>query len=105
VLKRLNAFPSGLDSLCKRMMQQINESDDTDLCKQILALIVIVYWHVTLDELTTLIKQLEDITDDKEKREIISLCGLFLPCGRTPSTLCISLQRTFSLTRPLIKSI
>jgi hypothetical protein len=84
VLKKLNAFPSGLNSLCKRIMQQINESDDTDLCKQILALIVIVYWPVTLDELTTLIKQLEDITDDKEKREIISLCGLFFTLREDP---------------------
>jgi hypothetical protein len=78
VLKRLNAFPPGLSSLYERMMQHINESDDASLCKKILASVAIVFRPVTLDELTTLVQQLEDITNDQEKREIISICGSFL---------------------------
>jgi hypothetical protein len=78
VLKRLNAFPPGLDSLYERMMQQINESDDADLCKKILASVAIVFRPVTLNKLATLVKQLEDITNDQEQLEIISLCGSFL---------------------------
>jgi hypothetical protein len=43
VIKKLNAFPPGLDSLYKRMIQQVNNSDDASLCKQILALAAIAY--------------------------------------------------------------
>ncbi|PVH92635.1 hypothetical protein DM02DRAFT_677372 [Periconia macrospinosa] len=56
VLKRSNAFPPGLDSLYERMMHQISDLDDADLCKQ-----------------------LEDLADNQKSiQEIISLCGSFL---------------------------
>jgi len=78
-LARLNAFPPGLDSLYERMMEQIRISDNSDLCKRILASIAIVYQPITLKELTSLIEVLEDMADDLESlREIISLCGSFL---------------------------
>jgi hypothetical protein len=77
VLKKLDMFPPGLDSLYERMMQQINNlEDDAELCKQVLALITLVYRPITLQELAVL---LEDIGDDSESiQEIISLCGSFL---------------------------
>jgi hypothetical protein len=79
VLKRLNTYPPGLDSLYERMMRQITDLDDADLCKQILALAAIAYRPITLKELATFVEQLEDIADDaKSKQEIISLCGSFL---------------------------
>lgn len=79
VIKKLDAFPPGLDSLYERMMQQISSSDDASLCKQILALIVIAYEPITLDELVTLVEQLENVADDPTSiREIIGLCGSFL---------------------------
>jgi len=79
VIKKLNAFPPGLDSLYERMMQQISNSDDASLCKQILALVGIAYQPITLDELLTLVEQLEDVANDpKSIREIIGLCGSFL---------------------------
>ncbi|KAF1936956.1 HET-domain-containing protein [Clathrospora elynae] len=79
VLKKLDLFPPGLDALYKRMMQQISESDDAELCKQMLALIALVYRPITLEELVALVKQLEDIADDTDSiREIIGLCGSFL---------------------------
>jgi hypothetical protein len=79
VLKKLESFPPGLDSLYERMMQQISRSDDAELCKQMLASIALVYRPITLEELAALVEQLEDIADDPESiREIISLCGSFL---------------------------
>lgn len=81
-LAKLNAFPPGLDSLYERMMQQIcnlNDADDGDLCRRVLALVAIVYQPITLEELTSLTKMLEDIADDlRSLQEIIGLCGSFL---------------------------
>jgi archaellum biogenesis ATPase FlaH len=78
-LTKLNEFPPGLNSLYKRMMRQICNSDKASLCKQILALVAIVYRPITLQELTSLVEMLEDMADDLESiREIISLCGSFL---------------------------
>ncbi|ORX95176.1 WD40-repeat-containing domain protein [Clohesyomyces aquaticus] len=78
VLKKLNLFPPRLDSLYKRMMQQISKLDDAELCKQVLASIALVYRPITLKELVALVEQLGEIVDDKELREIIGLCGSFL---------------------------
>jgi hypothetical protein len=79
ILAKLNTFPPGLDSLYKRMLEQIRASDNADLCKQILAAIAIVYRPITLKELTSFINMLEDVSDDLESvGEIISLCGSFL---------------------------
>jgi len=60
------------------MVQQINASDDAELCKQVLASIALVYQPITLAELVTLTKSLEDVADEAELREVIDLCGLFL---------------------------
>jgi hypothetical protein len=76
-LKKLESFPPGLDALYKRMIQQINVSDDAELCKQVLALDALVYRPITLRELVALAEPLRD-TADKYLREIISLCGSFL---------------------------
>ena len=79
VLAKLNAFPPGLDSLYERMMKQIHNSEDTNLCKEILASIAIVYRPITLKELTSLVGTLEDMINDPDSlREIIGLCGSFL---------------------------
>ncbi|KAH7065088.1 NACHT domain-containing protein [Macrophomina phaseolina] len=79
VLKKLQAFPPGLISLYKRMMKQISTSDDSHLCKQVLALTAIVYQPVTIHELASLVEEVENMSNDLESvREIISLCGSFL---------------------------
>ncbi|KAH8674523.1 hypothetical protein BGZ60DRAFT_468818 [Tricladium varicosporioides] len=79
VLARLNEFPPGLDPLYRRMMEQINYSDDAALCKQILASIAIVYRPVTLKELASFIDMPGNISYNlKWLPEIISLCGSFL---------------------------
>ena len=78
VLKKLKSFPPGLDTLYKRMMQQIGASDDAELCRQVLASIALVYRPITLAELLSLTELLEDVADEAEVREIIGLCGSFL---------------------------
>jgi NACHT domain/Heterokaryon incompatibility protein (HET) len=78
-LAALNAFPPGLDSLYERMVKQICNSDNADICKRILTSIAIVYQPITLKELTSLVEMSEDMSDDLESLgEIISLCGSFL---------------------------
>jgi hypothetical protein len=78
-LTKLNAFPPRLNSLYKRMVEQIYNSDNADLCMRILASIAIVYQPITLKELTSLIEVLEDIPNNLELlREIVTYCGSFL---------------------------
>ncbi|KAF2790690.1 WD40 repeat-like protein [Melanomma pulvis-pyrius CBS 109.77] len=76
---KLNAFPHGLESLYRRMIQQICSLDDADLCKQILASVATVYQPITLKELTSLVKMPDSMADDPvSMREIVDLCGSFL---------------------------
>ncbi|KAH6700670.1 NACHT domain-containing protein [Leptodontidium sp. MPI-SDFR-AT-0119] len=83
-LAKLNEFPPGLDSLYRRMMSQICNSDDVDLCKQILAITSIVYRPITLTEITSFVKTLESMADDHESLVvIIGLCGSFLALRET----------------------
>ncbi|KAM7209854.1 Heterokaryon incompatibility protein (HET) domain containing protein [Rhypophila decipiens] len=74
-LTKLRTFPPGLDDLYARMMKQIDESEDTDLCKEILAITTIVRRPITVPELTTLVEMGGDVSD---LEELIGLCGSFL---------------------------
>jgi hypothetical protein len=76
---KLNAFPPGLDSLYERMIEQICNLEDADLCKQILASIAVVYRPITLRELTSLVEMLDNMANSLESiKEIVGLCGSFL---------------------------
>jgi len=78
-LAKLRTFPPGLDSLYGGMIQQICDSDHLDLYTRILAFTTTVRRPITLKELTSFIKMLEDISDDLESlEEIIGHCGSFL---------------------------
>ena len=78
-LASLVRFPPGLDSLYIRMLEQVCDSDYADLCKRVLATVATVYRPITLEELTTLVEEVKDLSDDLASiREIISLCGSFL---------------------------
>jgi hypothetical protein len=78
-LAKLSTFPPGLDSLYARMLEQIGHSEDVELCKQILAVAVIVRRPISLDELTSLVEMPDDVSDDPESlEEVIKLCGSFL---------------------------
>jgi hypothetical protein len=79
VLTKLNDFPPGLDSIYRRMVQQITNSDKSHLCEEILASIAVVYRPITLEELTSLTEMREDIaTNLQSVRDVVSLCGSFL---------------------------
>jgi hypothetical protein len=78
VLRKLELFPPGLDDLYGQMMQHISKTDDAEICKQVLAAVVLVYRPVMLQELVALVERLEGIADDSELREIIGYCGSFL---------------------------
>ncbi|KAF2726404.1 hypothetical protein EJ04DRAFT_539406 [Polyplosphaeria fusca] len=79
IVTKLKAFPPGLDCLYKRMIQNINDSEDADLCKQALAIVAVVYRPITLQELNLLVEEL-DSTDESldSAREVVSLCGSLL---------------------------
>jgi hypothetical protein len=79
VLKKLASFPPGLDDLYRQMIQQINESDSAEIYQRVLASTVVLYRPVTIQELVTLVRQLDNFVDDLDSvREIVSLCGSFL---------------------------
>jgi len=79
VVKKLHQFPPGLDSLYKRMLQQIRKSDSARICLQVLAVTAVLYRPVAVAELVVLTRQLAEYTDDLESVwEIISLCRSFL---------------------------
>jgi hypothetical protein len=76
---KLTAFPPGLDALYRRMMDQICNSDDTELCKSILAVVSVVYRPITLEELASVVDMPDGVSGDYEAlAEIIGLCGSFL---------------------------
>jgi hypothetical protein len=76
-VSKLYSFPPGLDSLYSRMMEQIQDSDDSDLCKRVLAIVATISRPLTLQELMAL-RMLQEVEDLKSLREIIALCGSFL---------------------------
>jgi hypothetical protein len=76
-ISKLSSFPPGLDPLYDRMMKQIQDSDDANLCKQTLAVAATVRRPLALQELMAL-KILQEVEDLESLREIIALCGSFL---------------------------
>ncbi|KAF2727861.1 NACHT-domain-containing protein [Polyplosphaeria fusca] len=79
IIMKLKTFPSGLDCLYKRMIQNINDSEDANLCKQALAIVAIVYRPITLQELASLMEELDSTDEDSDPvQEIVSLCGSLL---------------------------
>ncbi|CAI7596028.1 unnamed protein product [Penicillium pancosmium] len=80
VLKKLKSFPPGLEALYGRMIGQVRESEDAELCKEILAIMSTVFRPITLHELTSFIELLDDDDDDDlvSLEEIIAICGSFL---------------------------
>jgi hypothetical protein len=79
VQQKLKAIPPGLDGLYRRMMEQIRNSEDANLCKRILAVVSAVYRPVTLDELASFVDMPDGVAGEYEAlSEIIRLCGSFL---------------------------
>ncbi|KAJ6141544.1 hypothetical protein N7470_009934 [Penicillium chermesinum] len=77
--KRMAMFPPGLDKLYQRMISQISDSDDAELCTQILAVTLTAYRPLTLAELLSYISMPGDYSWDQEFiSRIIDSCGSFL---------------------------
>ncbi|KAL2888384.1 Vegetative incompatibility protein HET-E-1 [Ceratocystis lukuohia] len=75
--KKMRLFPPGLYPLYERMLEQICDLDDAQLCKDIIANVLVTYRPVTLDELYVLVEALDDLEKDDVIRAV-SLCGSFL---------------------------
>ncbi|KAF2737269.1 HET-domain-containing protein [Polyplosphaeria fusca] len=79
IVKKLEAFPPGLDSLYNQMIQRINKSNDVDICRRVLATVAVVYRPVTLQELTSLVEELDGMAEELGLvRDIVDLCGSLL---------------------------
>ncbi|KAM0247510.1 hypothetical protein ACHAQJ_009816 [Trichoderma viride] len=79
---RVQKFPSGLDSLYERMLDQVlrmEDDEDVSLCKQILAMVATLYRPITLRELCCLLgNPVHLLDDDASFEQIVQLCGSFL---------------------------
>ncbi|KAK1236968.1 hypothetical protein MKX08_007916 [Trichoderma sp. CBMAI-0020] len=71
------SYPPGLNSLYQRMLENIRDSLDADTCRQILAIISVVYRPITLAELGRLLDSHDDYEND-DLPDIIGSCGSFL---------------------------
>ncbi|KAL6887047.1 hypothetical protein GGI43DRAFT_426073 [Trichoderma evansii] len=74
--KLKTSYPSGLDALYQRIMENIHDSLDSEACRQILAIISVVYRPITLAELSRLIDSYDYKNDDLI--DIIGSCGSLL---------------------------
>lgn len=79
-------YPAGLDALYKMMMGQIQESQDAKLCKDILAVTLLVYQPITTAELESLADLPDGVSIDVLP-EIIKLCGSFLTLQERTNTI------------------
>jgi hypothetical protein len=79
-LKRLEAFPPGLNDLYDRMMDHIRYSDsvDAEICLRVLSIVSTLYTPPTLHELKGFLEEEENKYDAEDVSEIIARCGSFL---------------------------
>ena len=81
-LSVLKAFPQGLQPLYMRMIEQmriVNDEEDVELCRRILASITVAYRPIHLKELTLAAGLPEKFSDDLQSlEELVELCGSFL---------------------------
>ncbi|EHK48489.1 hypothetical protein TRIATDRAFT_214533 [Trichoderma atroviride IMI 206040] len=75
--KLKTSYPPGLDPLYQRMMENIRDSLDAEICRQILAIVSVVYRPITLAELSILVDSHDDYEND-ELPDVIGSCGSFL---------------------------
>ncbi|KAK2025787.1 WD40 repeat-like protein [Colletotrichum zoysiae] len=76
---KLLSFPPGLNALYARMMDHVSNSDDADICREVLRLVSIAHRPLSLVELASLADLLEDYADDAASlEEIVSTCGSLL---------------------------
>ncbi|PNP76753.1 hypothetical protein FNYG_09856 [Fusarium nygamai] len=77
-LKVLESFPAGLDKLYQRMIAQVLDSRDKDICKAILAVVTVAFEPLTLTELAVSDGRLAIFDSDLETlSSIVYSCGSF----------------------------
>lgn len=106
--KLLTSFPPGLDSLYRRMLQQIRDSEDAELCNRILGVASTVYRPITLNELMALVDMPDGISTDYDDfppddflSDIIRLCGSFLTLRENTIFLVHQSAKDFLTTKAL----
>ncbi|KAL1845561.1 hypothetical protein Plec18170_009696 [Paecilomyces lecythidis] len=78
-LTKMKILPPGLDSLYGRMVQEILESEDSDICRQIIGIMAAVYRPIAVQELASFSDILRDyLHDDELLEKAVGLCGSFL---------------------------
>jgi hypothetical protein len=81
-LSVLKSFPTGLQPFYQRMMKQmctLNDSEDVEFCRRILASVTLVYRPIQLEELISTASLPEELSDDLQSlEELVELCGSFL---------------------------
>ncbi|KAJ5937286.1 hypothetical protein N7454_004941 [Penicillium verhagenii] len=104
VLKKLELFPPGLDALYERMIDKVRKSADVEACKEILAVMSTVFRPITLNELASFIKPLDDDGDNDNYallKEIIAVCGSFLTIRQDTITFIHQSAKDFLLQKAL----
>lgn len=75
----LKRFPRELKPLYNRMFERIVTSEDSELCKRILSVVLGVYTPITIEVLRVLVNfDHQGCDDGKSVREMIDECGSFL---------------------------
>ncbi|KAM0514543.1 hypothetical protein ACHAPE_006839 [Trichoderma viride] len=74
----MKTFPSGLVPLYERMMAQVCNSIDADICIQVLEMASLTYQPISLTELASFVQI--SVNDDglEELKNIVAACGSFL---------------------------
>ncbi|KAK1595384.1 WD40-repeat-containing domain protein [Colletotrichum navitas] len=76
---KLLSFPPGLDALYARMMDRVFNSDDADICREVLGLVSVTHRPLSLVELASFADSLEDYAEDAASlEEIVATCGSLL---------------------------
>ncbi|KAJ1328039.1 dynein assembly factor with WDR repeat domains 1 [Microdochium nivale] len=77
--KQVKKFPSGLDNLYDRMIQQIRKSRRETICCEILALVTTTYRPLSILEMTSFIDECDGMSDSCDFLEmVVAQCGSFL---------------------------
>ncbi|KAI8669810.1 NACHT domain-containing protein [Fusarium keratoplasticum] len=76
-LVKLDALPPGRDSTYERIMERIDGSKHAVLCREVLAIVSVVYRPIALNELKVLVQSPGSFTDDHLK-EVVRSCSSFL---------------------------
>lgn len=76
-LQELRTLPPGLDAFYSRMMGDVERWFDAEICKEILAIMCIVFRSLSLLELKALVPSMQDFDLD-EVEELVAECGSFL---------------------------